>query len=78
MGIGACHLVRMHLGGFGGWVGSILQYISIAYYMQKVGRWVQIACKICLHTKWKAPMASTPGIVTIRVSSIRVWYLSLG
>ena len=30
----------------GGWVGSSLLYISIAYYMQKGGGWVQIACKI--------------------------------
>ena len=27
----------------GGWVGSSLLYISIAYYMQKGGGWVQIA-----------------------------------
>ena len=27
-------------------VGSSLLYISIAYYMQKMGGWVQIACKI--------------------------------
>ena len=40
---GAFHLVRTHLGG---WVGSSLLYISIVYYMQKVGGWVQIACKI--------------------------------
>ena len=30
----------------GGWVGSSLLYIFIAYYMQKGGWWVQIACKI--------------------------------
>ena len=30
----------------GGWVWSSLLYISIAYYMQKGGGWVQIACKI--------------------------------
>ena len=28
----------------GGWVGSSLLYISIGYYMQKGGGWVQIAC----------------------------------
>ena len=33
----------MHLGG---WVGSSLLYISLAYYMQKGGGWIQIACKI--------------------------------
>ena len=27
-------------------MGSSLLYISIAYYMQKEGGWVQIACKI--------------------------------
>ena len=27
-------------------MGSSLLYISIAYYMQKGGGWVQIACKI--------------------------------
>ena len=43
--IGAFHLVRTHQGG-GGWVGSSLLYISIAYYMQKGGEGVQIACKI--------------------------------
>ena len=32
---GAFHLVRTHLGG--GWVGSSLLYISIAYYMGWVG-----------------------------------------
>ena len=30
----------------GGWVGSSLLYITIAYYMQKGGGWVQIARKI--------------------------------
>ena len=30
----------------GGGGGSSLLYISIAYYMQKGGGWVQIACKI--------------------------------
>ena len=37
------HLVRTHLGR---WVGSSLLYISIAYYMQKWGGWVQIACNM--------------------------------
>ena len=40
---GAFYLVRTHLGGGG---GSSLLYMSIAYYMQKGGGWVQIACKI--------------------------------
>ena len=31
---------------WGGGGGSSLLYISIAYYMQKVGEGVQIACKI--------------------------------
>ena len=39
------HLVRTHLGG-GGVGGSSLLYISIAYYMQKGGSGVQIACKL--------------------------------
>ena len=39
---GAFHLVHTHLGGG----GSSLLYISIAYYMQKGGGWVKIACKI--------------------------------
>ena len=41
-------------------MGSNLLYISIAYYMQKGGGWVQIACKIAyvlngrpLEYKWK-------------------------
>ena len=33
------------VGGGEGW-GLSLLYISIAYYMQKGGGWVQIACKI--------------------------------
>ena len=47
-GLGAIHLVRTHLGG---WVGSSLLYISIVYYMQKGGGWVQIACKIAYMVK---------------------------
>ena len=43
--IGAFHLVRTHLGREGGG-GSSLLHISIAYYMQKGGEGVQIACKI--------------------------------
>ena len=37
-------LLRTHLSGGGG--GSGLLYISIAYYMQKGGKGVKIACKI--------------------------------
>ena len=33
---GAFHQLRTHLGGWGGG-GSSLPYISIAYYMQKMG-----------------------------------------
>ena len=43
LALGAVHLVHTHLGG---WVGSSLLYISIAYVMQKGGGWVKIACKI--------------------------------
>ena len=43
---GAFHFVRTQLGvGMGGG-GSSLLYISIAYYRQKGGGWVQIACKV--------------------------------
>ena len=47
--LGAFHLVRTHLGrGGGGGGGVSLLYISIVYYMQKGGGWVQIekVCKI--------------------------------
>ena len=33
-------------GGGGVWGGSNLLYTSIAYYLQKGGGWVQIACEI--------------------------------
>ena len=39
------HLVGTHLGMEGGG-GSSLLYLSIAYFMQKGGGWVQTACKI--------------------------------
>ena len=29
--------------------------------MQKGGGWVQIACKNCVRTKWKAPKGLVPG-----------------
>ena len=44
--LGAFHKSRTHLKGGGGGGESSLLYISIAYYMQKGGGWVQIACKI--------------------------------
>ena len=50
--LGAFHLVRTHLGGEG---GSNLLYISIAYYMQKGGGWVQIACKIAYVLNGRPP-----------------------
>ena len=46
LSLGAFHLVCTQQGLVGGWVGSSLLYIFIAYYMQKGDGWVQIACKI--------------------------------
>ena len=43
----------------GGWVGSSLPYISIAYYMLKRGRWVQIACKIAYILLKGRPLSCT-------------------
>ena len=45
---------------YGGWVGSTLLYITIAYYMQKKkgGRGVQIACKIAYVLNGRPPMTS--------------------
>ena len=39
--------------------GSSLLYISIAYYMQKGGWWVQIACKIGYVLNGKPPLHGT-------------------
>ena len=39
-------------------MGSSLLYISIAYYMQKGGGWVQIACKIAYILNGR-PLGST-------------------
>ena len=38
--------------------GSSLLYISIAYYMQKGGGWVQIACKIAYVLHGRSHMLS--------------------
>ena len=37
-------------------MGSSLLYISIAYYMQKRGGWVQIACKIAYILNGRSPI----------------------
>ena len=39
-------------------MGSSLLYISIAYYMQKGGGWVQIACKIAYVLNGRPPTAT--------------------
>ena len=44
--IGAFHLVHMHLGGGGGALSLLHFFIIIAYYIQKWGGGVQIACKV--------------------------------
>ena len=55
----------------GGWVGSSLLYIFIAYYMQKGGGWVQIACKVAYVLNGRSPtdlptiMASTVDLDTV-------------
>ena len=56
-------------------MGSSLLYISIAYYMQKGGGWVQIACKNCVRTKWKAPMyTSWPCVHVYIYLHMAIWF----
>ena len=40
-------------------MGSSLLYISIAYYMQKGGGWVQIACKTAYVLNGRSPVVYT-------------------
>ena len=46
-------------------MGSILLYISIAYYMQKGGGWVQIACKIVYVLNGRSLAFYLPYFVTL-------------
>ena len=59
--LGAFHLVRTHLGG---WVGSSLLFLSIAYYMQTGGGWVQIACTIAYVLNGRPPTSPNKEPVT--------------
>ena len=45
--------------------GSCLLYISLAYYMQKGGGWVQIACKIAYILNGRPPAGNSKGKITI-------------
>ena len=52
--LGAFHVVRTHLGGGGG--GGVKPPIHFHCVLHaKRGGWVQIPCRICVRTKWKAP-----------------------